>query len=437
MVSRIQIGKSPNELVTLFIGFFIVFAIKLLLPLGIDESEHLHFSYLLGQNYTPYKDFYQHHLPLIWDLFSVFVKSDGFLPKIIMSRLLQSFIIIISGYFFSKSFDKNQAFCFFAFCLSLTLLNPIINYGDIRPELSGIMFFTISYFLLSKKDNNSTILLMPVLLVLGMLFTPRFIPIYCVISFYYIKKSSFKSKIIFFGVQAIVVLFFLIKYDLRDILFFVFESTSHLERTFVSIINSDITSRIMAFYILFFLIYSFTVFKRFKILSLIYVLGFCLVFIEKHPYFNQSTIYLHIISLYFLFNHKVFESKVFRTRAILLIALISFLIKLMWINKSENHSMFLNQISVYTNQIEKCNGNKVFFSFHKEHNDNSFDTHPLFIEDLSYFGFINDEMLTDPYIRKVINYTGKSKNDYIESLEQSCLVDKQQYKKLKNIIHEK
>ena len=237
MVSRIQIGKSPNELVTLFIGFFIVFAIKLLLPLGIDESEHLHFSYLLGQNYTPYKDFYQHHLPLIWDLFSVFVKSDGFLPKIIMSRLLQSFIIIISGYFFSKSFDKNQAFCFFAFCLSLTLLNPIINYGDIRPELSGIMFFTISYFLLSKKDNNSTILLMPVLLVLGMLFTPRFIPIYCVISFYYIKKSSFKSKIIFFGVQAIVVLFFLIKYDLRDILFFVC--------TIVFMLQSDIILRCM------------------------------------------------------------------------------------------------------------------------------------------------------------------------------------------------
>ena len=59
----------------ILIGFILVFLIKFLLPIGTDESEYLHFSYLVSQYYVPFKDFYQHHLPLIWDLFSFSVNS--------------------------------------------------------------------------------------------------------------------------------------------------------------------------------------------------------------------------------------------------------------------------------------------------------------------------------------------------------------------------
>ena len=67
-----------------FIGIIFVFSIKFLLPIQTDEAEHLHFSYLVSLDYIPYQDFYQHHLPLIWDLFSFSVKAESFLNKIIL-----------------------------------------------------------------------------------------------------------------------------------------------------------------------------------------------------------------------------------------------------------------------------------------------------------------------------------------------------------------
>ena len=68
----------------ILIGFILVFLIKFLLPIGTDESEHLHFSYLVSEYYVPFKDFYQHHLPLIWDLFSFSVKTESFLNKVVL-----------------------------------------------------------------------------------------------------------------------------------------------------------------------------------------------------------------------------------------------------------------------------------------------------------------------------------------------------------------
>ena len=38
-----------------------------------DNVEHLHSSWLIWQGYQPYKDFFQHHNPLLWYLSAPFV----------------------------------------------------------------------------------------------------------------------------------------------------------------------------------------------------------------------------------------------------------------------------------------------------------------------------------------------------------------------------
>ena len=38
-----------------------------------DNVEHLHSTWLISQGKFPYKDFFQHHNPLLWYLFSPFI----------------------------------------------------------------------------------------------------------------------------------------------------------------------------------------------------------------------------------------------------------------------------------------------------------------------------------------------------------------------------
>lgn len=63
---------GPGATRTLGAGLLFVWQAGLLLAgtrqhaLGADEFEHLHFAWLVGQGQVPYRDFFEHHHPLLW-----------------------------------------------------------------------------------------------------------------------------------------------------------------------------------------------------------------------------------------------------------------------------------------------------------------------------------------------------------------------------------
>ena len=64
--------------------------------LGGDTLEHIHCSWLVYANFVPYKDFFQHHNPLLWYMFAPFVglHAKGLDDTIITASVLSAAIIV-------------------------------------------------------------------------------------------------------------------------------------------------------------------------------------------------------------------------------------------------------------------------------------------------------------------------------------------------------
>ena len=63
--------------------------------LGGDTLEHIHSSWLVYANFVPYKDFFQHHNPLLWYMFAPFVglHAHGLDDNIISATVVSASII--------------------------------------------------------------------------------------------------------------------------------------------------------------------------------------------------------------------------------------------------------------------------------------------------------------------------------------------------------
>ncbi len=64
--------------------------------LGGDTLEHIHSSWLVYANFVPYKDFFQHHNPLLWYLFAPFVglHARGLDDNIITAAVISAAVIV-------------------------------------------------------------------------------------------------------------------------------------------------------------------------------------------------------------------------------------------------------------------------------------------------------------------------------------------------------
>ena len=100
--------------------------------LGGDTLEHIHASWLVYANFIPYKDFFEHHNPLLWYMFAPFVglHAKGLDDNIITSTVISSAIIasfinylylyLITSRFLSTKFGGliAAAICFIHYSLS-------------------------------------------------------------------------------------------------------------------------------------------------------------------------------------------------------------------------------------------------------------------------------------------------------------------------------
>jgi len=80
---------------------------------GLDASEHLHCAWLISKGLVPYKDFWQHHFPMIWiclaPLIGILKPNVG---VFIISRVFCTLLFIIIslvGWDISKKVWKDKA----------------------------------------------------------------------------------------------------------------------------------------------------------------------------------------------------------------------------------------------------------------------------------------------------------------------------------------
>jgi len=123
-----------------------------------DNVEHVHATWLIATGNVPYRDFFQHHHPLLWYMFAPFIKS---VPNVLVMLNLAHAIGIITGvlafFIVYKICTRFFASSFASLC-SLLILCPPYYYifcFNYNPDTFMALFYALGlYFLLEYWDKK-------------------------------------------------------------------------------------------------------------------------------------------------------------------------------------------------------------------------------------------------------------------------------------------
>ena len=120
-----------------------------------DELEHLHATYLITQGLVPFRDFFEHHNPLLWGLLAPIIT---FLPQntiliIYVTRLLMAVFSTGTIYYIYKiaySFFGGKTCAILSILIYLSFYPSIYMFFTIKPDTLLYFFFIFGlyYFLL-------------------------------------------------------------------------------------------------------------------------------------------------------------------------------------------------------------------------------------------------------------------------------------------------
>ena len=126
----------------------------------VDEFEHLHASWMVAEGKIPYRDFFEHHHPLLW-YFSAPIVSFFYENAIIFYVMraistIASIITLVYIYKISLFFtDKKGGLLAIVFCISNII--TLYNFYQFRPDNFMNLFFItgIYYWFLHIKDKQA------------------------------------------------------------------------------------------------------------------------------------------------------------------------------------------------------------------------------------------------------------------------------------------
>lgn len=177
-------------LIGLWVSFWLLYNHQ---PKTGDDVEHIHSAWLVSQGYIPYKDFFQHHNPLLWYVFSPLVSYFAYNLDIFdlvreLSTLIMFFTLFLTGVIVKKFVTHN----WYAALLSVAAVFPsyiVFSGQDFRPDNYMICAFMLGlyYFFLYMEKCKSKHLIISFLCMF--------------ISFLFMQKSIFPLSI--FGAVAI------------------------------------------------------------------------------------------------------------------------------------------------------------------------------------------------------------------------------------------
>lgn len=130
--------------------------------LGGDTLEHIHSSWLIYAGFLPYKDFFQHHNPLLWYVFSPLVGlhakgvDDNIVTSLVVATaVLTSFVNYFYLYLITSRFISTKFSGLVAAAISLTpyIVLSIIHF---RPDnfMFAAFFAGLYYYFCYLKDKK-------------------------------------------------------------------------------------------------------------------------------------------------------------------------------------------------------------------------------------------------------------------------------------------
>ena len=148
--------KIKNIKVFLYIILFSVAVVSLyiygwIIRANGDNVEHIHTSWLIWQGGIPYRDFFQHHNPLIWYMFSPIVA--GFIDNINIFSIF-NLISVITLYFIVfyqvgiLRINKSSEITRLIYALVVISSFSVLNSSDYRPDTFMYLFFFMGIYYL-------------------------------------------------------------------------------------------------------------------------------------------------------------------------------------------------------------------------------------------------------------------------------------------------
>ncbi len=370
----------------------------------VDEFEHLHASWLVSQGKLPYRDFFEHHHPLMWYLSAPIVLAfyDNVIIFYIM-RLISLIASCLTIFFVYKisCFISNTKSAWLAVCLSLCNIISLYNVYQFRPDNFMNLFFIMGlYFWFSHINNKQlkTLVLSFICFGVSFLFLQKIglllsVIIYILLWLIFSKKMKLKDTIIasipcillvifslcFFIVKGAGLEFFALNYRFNQALVYYFDRGSFW---YGNLITSTYGGTLLiALYL----------YRKenlyFKIISLIYIFEFLMraFYFSPHPNYYTTLVFLNALILS-LFITK-YLGKYWISNAVVVITL--FLYQGLLFNKliqtSERNNSYNNyKLSQYVHK----NSNKDDFLMNGY--DKNFNIYRL---DASYYWFGLDMLI--------------------------------------------
>lgn len=142
-----------------------------------DEFEHLRMSYLVSQGYMPYRDFFEHHHPLLWYMFAPLMKilPQNFTLAYYLARGVAFLFSCGTFYFiyliFKNFFNDGKLFIYF-FIAVMVFYPSWYGYIFFKPDVFERCFYFMGlyYFLKYEKSKIRSFLTM-----CGLCFTISFL----------------------------------------------------------------------------------------------------------------------------------------------------------------------------------------------------------------------------------------------------------------------
>lgn len=198
---------------------------------SMDHAEHLHASWLVWQGQIPYKDFFEHHNPLLWYILSPIVALFYNNALILyVSKIIAFISNVLLFHVLYKITKRFMGYSFNAFLLSLivyfSLPDSYYTLYELHPDELMLCFYFWGFYyyclhletLKQKYLNLSFIMFVISFLFLQKIMIILFFMGLCTLYFIYKKKINIKSILIALIIPILILSIFVIWLYVNDVL---------------------------------------------------------------------------------------------------------------------------------------------------------------------------------------------------------------------------
>jgi len=144
-----------------------------------DEFEHLHGAYCIHQGMLPYRDFFEHHTPMLHYILAFLYPTFGETIRLILAArflmwVMTGLIFLLTFALGRMMFDEDVGL------ISVLLLSFMIMFLEksieIRPDVGAVIFWLLSMILLlvaARRQNRRAYLWAGISLGISLMFTPK------------------------------------------------------------------------------------------------------------------------------------------------------------------------------------------------------------------------------------------------------------------------